>query len=84
MAGKGGEEAPATPGNDTVVEVPNEDDSKGQPWRKWLHSDNTEPSADKPWIGWKPDPQNESDKPWVEWIKSAGVAGAGPSGNAGG
>lgn len=67
-----------------VVEVPNEDTSKAQPWRDWLPKEQAQPSPEKPWVGWQPDPNNESAKPWVDWIKSAGVAGAGPSGNAGG
>lgn len=64
------------------IQVTNES-GKEQPWRKWLPKDEV-PCSDKPWIGWKPDPQNESAKPWVDWVKSGGIEGAGPSGNAGG
>lgn len=66
-----------------ILEVPNET-GKSQPWRKWL-PENPIPCSEKPWIGWKPDKNNESAKPWVDWIKSAGIEGAGgSSGNAGG
>lgn len=67
---------------DEILQVPN-DSGKNQPWREWLPKEPV-PSSDKPWIGWQPDPKNESAKPWVDWVKSAGIEGAGPSGNAGG
>jgi len=67
-----------------VAQVPNEDKAKVQPWREWLPKEEQTPCPEKPWIGWKPDPKNESAKPWIDWVKTAGIVGAGPTGNAGG
>lgn len=67
---------------EAAVQVSNES-GKEQPWRKWLPKDAV-PCDEKPWIGWKPDPNNELAKPWIDWAKTGGVKGVGPSGNAGG
>jgi hypothetical protein len=71
-------------GTSEIVEVPNVDSGKIQPWRQWLAAEANTPCASKPWIGWKPDRENEHAKPWLAWVQSAGIAGAGPTGNAGG
>ncbi|UKZ70650.1 uncharacterized protein TrAtP1_011623 [Trichoderma atroviride] len=65
------------------IQVANES-GKEQTWRQWLPDKGAVASDDKPWIGWKPDPKNESAKPWIDWVKTGGIEGAGPSGNAGG
>ncbi|KAK1756629.1 hypothetical protein QBC47DRAFT_380284 [Echria macrotheca] len=69
-----------------ILEAPNSC-QKNQPWRKWVPKD-TDKDPSKPWVGYQPDPKNESAKPWVDWIESMGPTASfldgAMSGNAGG
>ncbi|KAF8249053.1 hypothetical protein K440DRAFT_660562 [Wilcoxina mikolae CBS 423.85] len=57
-----------TPGTDTPTTKVLE-----QPWKKyWPPQADSRPTDEeleaKPWLTWKPDPDNPNEKPWYTWM----------------
>jgi len=54
-----------------TTEIADTGAAKIQPWRAfWPLPEEiaSKEVVDKPWLAWKPDPQNLHEKPWYQWM----------------
>lgn len=38
-----------------------------QPWKQYLEMEKQDSVSQKPWLTWKPTPEDPSVKPWLSW-----------------
>jgi hypothetical protein len=60
---------------DLIIKEPVGVPGQTQPWREWwppepgaTESMTEEERQAKPWLDWKPNPQQPNEKPWLEWV----------------
>jgi hypothetical protein len=55
-----------------------------QPWKAWLEAErstNSDIKEARPWVEWKPNPDDPSEKPWLQWQRARAAEEGDPDPN---